>query len=287
MKRKIAVGLCASLLTLSLVGCSSTDEKAPETEAPAKTETEANASGLQDGTYEVETKEFDENGGKARATVVVKDGKIAEAKYNEFTEKGDKREDKGYNDMMKEKAGVSPVEYEVEIEKQIVTAQSPEIDGVSGATSSSVQAKSLFATALENAKEGKAEKELVTLAETAELQDGTYEVETKEFDENGGKARATVVVKDGKISEAKYNEFTEKGDKREDKGYNDMMKEQAGVSPVEYEVEIEKQVVAVQSSEIDGVSGATSSSAQAKTLFATALENAKEGKAEKALVEVK
>lgn len=121
----------------------------------------------------------------------------------------------------------------------------------------------------------------------AEVKDGVYEVETKDADSNGGKARASVKFEGGKIVEVKYNEFTDKGDKREDADYNKMMQEQAGTSPVKYEVAIEEAVMASQSAEFDAVSGATSSSAKAKTLIGEAINNAKEGNAEKELVEVK
>lgn len=155
MKRKLLVGLCVAALSLSLVACGG--EK--QTEAPA--EGSKQESTMKDGTYEVETKNADDNGGKARASVTIKDGKIAEAKYNEFTNKGDKREDKEYNKMMKEKAGTSPSEYEVKIEEGVVSAQSADFDAVTGATSSSAKAKTLFGEALNNAKEGKTDKELV------------------------------------------------------------------------------------------------------------------------------
>ncbi|WP_042275857.1 FMN-binding protein [[Clostridium] dakarense] len=157
MKRKILVGLCASLLTLSLVGCSST----PKEEAKADTPKTEEAAGMKDGVYEAETKDADENGGKARVSVKVESGKITEAKYNEFTDDGDKRANEGYNKMMKEKSGTNPSEYEPAIEKQIVDAQSAEIDGVTGATHSSAKAKTLFGAALKNANEGKTEKEVV------------------------------------------------------------------------------------------------------------------------------
>ena len=112
MKRKLALGLCTDLLALSLVGCSSAKDEAPEKEVATGSD-----AAMTDGTYEVETKDFDDNGGKAKVVIKVKDGKITEAKYNEFTEKGDKREDEEYNKMMKEKSGTSPAEYEVELEK--------------------------------------------------------------------------------------------------------------------------------------------------------------------------
>lgn len=156
MKKKLLVMLVLPLAAMAMVSCGGEKEdtttEAPKTEATAE---------YKDGTFEAETKDADENGGKARVSVKIEGGKIASATYNEFTDKGDKRTDEGYNKMMKEKAGTSPSEYEVKIEEQVKEAQSADIDGVSGATSSSSKAKSLFAAALENAKEGKAEKVMV------------------------------------------------------------------------------------------------------------------------------
>ncbi|MDO5039105.1 FMN-binding protein [Clostridium sp.] len=156
MKRKLLVGLFAAALSLSLVACGGDKQ----TDAPAADNSKQEAT-MKDGTYEVETKNADDNGGKARASVTIKDGKITEAKYNEFTDKGDKREDKEYNKMMKEKAGTNPSEYEVKIEEGVVKAQSADFDAVTGATNSSAKAKTLFEEALNNAKEGKTDKELV------------------------------------------------------------------------------------------------------------------------------
>lgn len=156
MKKKLLAMLVLPLAAMAMVSCGGEKEDTT-TEAP-KTETTAE---YKDGTFEAETKDADENGGKARVSVKIEGGKIASATYNEFTDKGDKRTDEGYNKMMKEQAGTSPSEYEVKIEEQVKEAQSADIDGVSGATSSSAKAKSLFAAALDNAKEGKAEKVMV------------------------------------------------------------------------------------------------------------------------------
>ncbi|MGL5715518.1 MAG: FMN-binding protein [Paraclostridium sp.] len=113
---------------------------------------------MKDGVYEVETKEADDHGGKAKVSVTVKDGKITEASFIEFNDNGNKRENPDYNKNMKEASGTRPQEYEPELEKQVVDKQSAEIDGVSGATASSDKAKSLFASAIENANEGNTEK---------------------------------------------------------------------------------------------------------------------------------
>ena len=159
MKRRLVAILCTAVLSLSLVACGSGEEKK---DAPKEGST---ASEFKDGTYEAETKEADKNGGTAKVKVTVKDGKITEATYNEMTKDGNKRDDEKYNKMMKEKAGTSPSEYEVELEKKVVEKQSADIDTVTGATSSSAKAKELFTAAVNNAKEGKAEKASVEIKE--------------------------------------------------------------------------------------------------------------------------
>lgn len=145
MKKGLIVGLCIGAISVSLVGCTSSNTE----------------SGMKDGVYQVETKNADEHGGKAKASITVADGKIAEASFIEFNDNGDKRTNEAYNKNMKDTAGTSPEEYEPQLEQQVVDKQSAEIDGVSGATSSSDKAKALFVAAIENANEGNTEKELV------------------------------------------------------------------------------------------------------------------------------
>ncbi|WP_024620809.1 FMN-binding protein [Metaclostridioides mangenotii] len=162
MNKKILSVLCAGIISISVVGCSS--KPAEESKDDQKTEVSTpkdNESKLKDGTYEAETKDADDKGFKATATIVVKDGKISEAKYLEFSDKGDKKDDEEYNKKMKEVSGTNPQEYEVQIADQVVKAQSGEIDGVTGATGSTSKAKQLFAKAVENAGNGKTEKELM------------------------------------------------------------------------------------------------------------------------------
>lgn len=154
MKKKILAMIILPLAALSFVACGGEKKEEVGNDAAAKTV-------YVDGTYEVETKDADDNGGKARASVKIEGDKIVEVKYNEFNDKGDKRDNKEYNEMMKEKAGTSPSEYEVKIEEAVMAKQSGEFDAVTGATSSSAKAKTLITEALNNAKEGTSEKELV------------------------------------------------------------------------------------------------------------------------------
>ena len=91
MKRKIALGLCASLVTLSLVGCSSTpkeEEKAPETSAPAVEETKAFT-----GEKTVETVYSEEKNEKLITTVTFEEGKPVDVKMDVKTADGGSRRD--------------------------------------------------------------------------------------------------------------------------------------------------------------------------------------------------
>jgi len=90
MKRKIALGLCASLITLSLVGCSSTpnEEKSTETSAPAVEETTAFT-----GEKTVETQYSEGSNDKVVTTVTFKEGKPVDVKIDVKLEDGTTKRD--------------------------------------------------------------------------------------------------------------------------------------------------------------------------------------------------
>ena len=116
----------------------------------------------------------------------------------------------------------------------------------------------------------------------SKLKDGDYTVETAKADDHGYKAKLSIKVSDGKITEAKYNEFNGETNamKREDKDYNEKMTGVSGIGPAEYEPQLEKALIEKQSSDIDVITGATSSSNQFKKLAEKVLKNAEEGKTE-------
>ena len=88
MKRKIALGLCASLITLSLVGCSSTPkEESTETSAPAVEETTAFT-----GEKTVETP-YGEGNDKVVTTVTFEEGKPVDVKIDVKLEDGTTKRD--------------------------------------------------------------------------------------------------------------------------------------------------------------------------------------------------
>ena len=71
----------------------------------------------------------------------------------------------------------------------------------------------------------------------------------------------------------------------DDKDYNEKMTGVSGIGPAEYEPQLEKALIEKQSSNIDVITGATSSSDQFKKLAEKVLKNAEEGKTEATLVD--
>lgn len=95
----------------------------------------------------------------------------------------------------------------------------------------------------------------------AKLKDGTYKLEEKNYS-NGYRAVFEMVVKDGKITESKYDNVNEKGEsKTKDTQYNKNMEEKAGTGPEKFIPELNEQLVKTQSaSGVEVVTGATHSS---------------------------
>ena len=84
MKRKIALGLCVSLITLSLVGCSSTPkEESTETSAPAVEKTTAFT-----GEKTVETQYSEDSKDMVVTTVTFEEGKPVDVKIDVKFEDG-------------------------------------------------------------------------------------------------------------------------------------------------------------------------------------------------------
>ncbi|EOI07050.1 pheromone cAD1 lipoprotein [Enterococcus moraviensis ATCC BAA-383] len=95
----------------------------------------------------------------------------------------------------------------------------------------------------------------------ADLQDGTYKLEEKN-ESNGYRATFEMTVKDGKITESKYDNINADGkSKADDKDYNKNMKDKSGVGPAEYIKELNDSFVKAQSADgVEVVTGATHSS---------------------------
>lgn len=100
----------------------------------------------------------------------------------------------------------------------------------------------------------------VTYAAGAPMQDGTYKLEEKNYS-NGYRVSFEITVKDGKITESKYDNINEEGkSKTEDTEYNKNMKDKAGTNPEEFIKKFNEELVAKQNpGNIEVVSGATHS----------------------------
>ena len=122
--------------------------------------------------------------------------------------------------------------------------------------------------------------------DSSALKDGKYEVESKAANDQGYKSTLTMEVKDGKISSVNYDELSDQGtSKKSDEAYNSKMKEIKGTNPSEAFPALEADLLKKQSAEVDAVTNATSSSNTFKSFAAKAIENAKAGNTEKALME--
>ncbi|HEL1667627.1 FMN-binding protein [Streptococcus suis] len=117
--------------------------------------------------------------------------------------------------------------------------------------------------------------------ETVVLKDGTYKAESGK-DDYGYKIVHTLTVKDGKISESKFDYEAEDGSlKSANEEYNKNMKDKAGVSAGEAIEQLNAALVEKQDlSAVEVVSGATHTSEDFKKSTEALLAAAAEGKTE-------
>ncbi len=111
---------------------------------------------------------------------------------------------------------------------------------------------------------------------TSAYKDGTYTAKGT-ADERGWVPEITVTVKDGKITEVKYDEAAGMK-KSQDTAYHKNFMDKSNVDLVAAYAAIQNSLVATQdASKVDAFTGATSSSNNFKALAAEALKNAKDG----------
>lgn len=120
----------------------------------------------------------------------------------------------------------------------------------------------------------------------AGMQDGYYTAETAVFDENGWKEFLTIYVSDGKIVTAEYNARNASGFiKSWDMEYMRRMNLTDGTYPNEYTRTYMVALLNWQNpSEVDAITGATHSHKTFQRLAAAAIEKAKAGDKQVALI---
>lgn len=278
--KKLIVGMAVfSFAALLLGGCgsdnnsadsSSTNETTSQSSTVASTatsESEATVvagAPMQDGTYKLEEKNY-KNDYRVSFEITVVDGKITESKYDNINADGEsKTENTEYNETMKEKAGISPEEFIPKFNEELVAAQSPSsIEVVSGATHSFDSFQNYAQQLIQAAQAGNTET--IEIDNGADLQDGTYTLEEKNYS-NGYRVAFSITVADGKVSESNYDYVNEAGEsKKDDADYNENMKAKSGTNPEEFIPNFNEEFVTAVNAEdgsvadMDVVSGATHS----------------------------
>lgn len=226
----------------------------------------------QDGTY-VGRSSPDERGYFGEIELMVKDGKITEANYEEMDQQG-KMKDENYPYQL------GPQSHD-EFEQRLVKAQDPDgVDNISGATQTHDRFVEASRDALRKAEAGDQSRPPAIqpiqpqMPSTprddanmeAEWKDGTYTAKT-DTDEHGYYGEIELVIRDARIAEVTYDEKDQEGNpKGENYPYP--------LGP-ESEDRYEEQLIETQDPEkVDNITGATQTWERFKKTAKDALEQA-------------
>jgi len=269
--RKHLTVMFATLLIITLVaGCGQqkSQEQTPPDQSSSQQPSVNEQISYEDGVYYAEKADFDDHGWKAMATVIVNDGKIANVFFDEINEDGIlKSFDTEYAANMKNKSGTTPLDAFNNLEQSLVSKQNPDnVDAVTGATHSSDSFKDLVKQALAGSP----------VEATGAFMDGLYKAAEKDFDDHGWKGMAAVIIKDGKVVTAAYDEINKDGNyKSVDEQYAKNMEDKSGTTPAEAIQVLSKSLIDKQDYDVDTVTGATGTTTKFKTLMEEALSLAK------------
>lgn len=216
---------------------------------------------LKDGTYNLEEKNY-ENNYRVKMSMTVAGGKVTKTTYDYVDKDGkSKQDDKTYNEKMKKVSKTNPKEYIPKLNKEFTDkgADVSSIEVVSGATHSSNSFKNYAQQLVQAAQAGNTET--IEIDNGAKMQDGTYKLEEKNYSHDY-RTVFTMVVKDGKITDSKFDNINKDGkSKADDAAYNKQMKKIAKTDPKEYIAKLNSEFVKAQEpGKVDVVSGATESS---------------------------
>jgi len=132
LKNKVILILTTLLILTILIGCS------PQTPPPTPSPTPEGDTAYNDGTYTAKG-EADDKGWTPEATIVIKDGKITEARYDEYSSESStfKTEDEEYKESFMNANKVDIVKVYERFGNELVEKQDPnKVDATGGATSS-------------------------------------------------------------------------------------------------------------------------------------------------------
>ena len=109
---------------------------------------------MQDGYYTAQAAEYS-NGWKEFVTITVRGGKIISVEYNATNASGFiKSWDNAYMKNMKNVKGTYPNEYTRNYAAQLIQSQSPDVEAITGASTSAGSFDMLAAAVIEQAKKG-------------------------------------------------------------------------------------------------------------------------------------
>ncbi|WP_062104901.1 extracellular electron transfer flavoprotein PplA [Bacillus niameyensis] len=242
---------------------------------------------MQDGTYTLNEKDFDDNGWKTTFEMIVKDGKITESNYNYVNEDGNlKSEDEGYQKAMSDKVGTGPKDFIPQLNDGLVASQNADqVEVVSGASHSSEAFKNYAQQLIQAAQKG--DTTTIEIDNMAPLKDGVYSLEEKNIGSTGWKTFINMTVAGGKITTVDYNYLNADGDlKTEDEGYQETMKEKSGVGPQDFVPALSAALIEKQNpADVEVVSGATHSSHTFKLYTAQLVNAAQKGDTSKIIID--
>lgn len=283
MKKFLVIALVAIMVVALIAGCgqqqsqpaqqSGGQEQQQQSQSAQQSDATSDSNqqaALKDGNYYAEEKDFDDHGWKAMVTVIVKDGKIANVFYDEINKDGFlKSFDPNYAKNMKAKSNTTPVDAVAALSKSLVEKQNADsVDKVTGATGTSSKFTTLVTEALSSSP----------VEANGGLKNGVYSAMEPNFDDHGWKAMASIVVKDGKIIAAYYDELNKDDGhfKSTDQDYAKNMEAKSKVTPTKTVEALVKSLLEKQdASQVDAVTGATGTTEKFKTLMGEALSFAK------------
>jgi major membrane immunogen (membrane-anchored lipoprotein) len=281
MKKLFVIALVALMVLALIAGCgqqktepaqqSGGEQQQQQQQQQEQTQPSNNQQAtLKDGVYYSEDKDFDDHGWKAMMTVVVKDGKIANVFYDEINKDGLlKSFDPEYAKNMKAKSGATPVLAQTSLAASLLEKQNPDnIDAVTGATHSSDKFKEMVKQTLAG----------TPVEAKGAFKDGLYKAADKDFDDHGWKGMAAVIIKDGKIASAFYDQINKDDGhyKSTDSEYAKNMEAKSKMTPNKAVEALTKSLLEKQdASQVDAVTGATGTTGNFKTLMGEALSFAK------------
>ncbi|HVI42898.1 MAG TPA: FMN-binding protein [Anaerovoracaceae bacterium] len=270
MKKRLIFPLICLMVVFLMTGCGGNKNNSSNNN---NTTGDAITTSYQDGTYHAEFDRHDPRNWIPYVDVTIKDGKITKAYYEYTNEAGDKRtEDKTYMEgFSAANNGMTPRQAFDKLSTELVDSQDiSKVDAVSGATHSSRNFTVLVPAALEKAVAGD-----TTTAKVPLYKDGTYKVEADVFDDKGWKPFVEVTIANDQITAVTFDYKDQSGNlKTADAQYKASMEAANGEYPEKYTSELEQQLITKQViSQVDAVSGATTSSANFNTLVGYALDD--------------